>query len=206
MNFTIDTTLRNPAHFEALFASNDDPWDFRTRWYEARKRSLTLACLPRRRYASGYEPGCANGELSAALAERCDHLLVSDVAGGAVEAARRRLRAALHVEVTQACVPQQWPDRSFDLIVLSEFAYYLDADALDALVDKSLLSLRPGGTVLACHWRHKIAGCPLNGDGVHALLRERLQMTNLVQVVDADFRLDVWCADPASVAEDEGLA
>ena len=42
MNFLIDTTLRDPAHFEALFASNDDPWGFRTRWYEARKRSLTI--------------------------------------------------------------------------------------------------------------------------------------------------------------------
>lgn len=206
MNFMIDTTLRNPAHFEALFAVNDDPWDFRTRWYEARKRSLTLASLPRRRYASGFEPGCANGELSAALAERCDHLLVSDGAAGAVDAARRRLRTALHVEVTQAWVPQQWPERTFDLIVLSEFAYYLDVDAFDALVARVLASLRPGGTVLACHWRRRIAGCLIDGDGVHAMLRERLQMANLVRLVDADFNLDVWCADPASVAEDEGLA
>ena len=206
MNFLIDTTLRDPAHFEALFASNDDPWGFRTRWYEARKRSLTLACLPQQRYATGFEPGCANGELSAALAARCDHLLVCDGAAGAVEAARTRLRAALQVEVTQAWVPQQWPDRTFDLIVLSEFAYYLDVDAFDALVTKVLASLRPGGTVLACHWRRRIAGCLIDGDGVHALLRERLPLANLVQVVDADFNLDVWCADPAGVAEDEGLA
>ena len=206
MNFTINTTLRHPAHFEALFASNDDPWSFRTRWYEARKRSLTLASLPHQRYGSGFEPGCANGELSAALAERCDHLLVSDGAASAVEAARRRLRAALHVEVMQAWVPQQWPDRTFDLIVLSEFVYYLDADAFETLIDKVLTSLRPGGTVLACHWRRRIAGCLIDGDGVHAVLRERLQMPNLVRVVDTDFNLDVWCADPASVAEEEGLA
>ena len=82
MNFQIDTTLHDPAHFEALFTSSNDPWGFRTRWYEARKRSLTLACLPHQRYASGFEPGCANGELSAVLAERCDHLLVCDGAAG----------------------------------------------------------------------------------------------------------------------------
>ena len=206
MNFQIDTTLHDPAHFEALFTSSNDPWGFRTRWYEARKRSLTLACLPHQRYASGFEPGCANGELSAVLAERCDHLLVCDGAAGAVEIARKRLRAALHVEVTQAWVPQQWPDRRFDLIVLSEFAYYLNADALKALIVKVLASLRPSGTVLACHWRRPIAGCLIDGDGVHALLRERLPMANLVQVIDVDFNLDVWCADPAGVAEDEGLA
>ena len=72
------------AYFDGLFAASPDPWGFESRWYEHRKRALTLACLPSLRYRYGYEPGCANGELSAALADRCDRLLVSDGAEKAV--------------------------------------------------------------------------------------------------------------------------
>ncbi len=32
-------------YFADLYAGNDDPWAFRTRWYERRKRELTLASL-----------------------------------------------------------------------------------------------------------------------------------------------------------------
>ena len=56
--------------FDRLFEASEDPWGFRTRWYEARKRSITLACLPEAHYQNAYEPGCANGELAAALAPR----------------------------------------------------------------------------------------------------------------------------------------
>ena len=48
-------------YFEGLFARDQDPWAFRQRWYEQRKRAITLASLPRRHYRSIFEPGCANG-------------------------------------------------------------------------------------------------------------------------------------------------
>jgi hypothetical protein len=41
-----------PEYFESLFEGSDDPWQFRTRWYEARKRALRLACLPAAHYGS----------------------------------------------------------------------------------------------------------------------------------------------------------
>ncbi|NYS43147.1 SAM-dependent methyltransferase, partial [Pseudomonas syringae pv. actinidiae] len=63
------------SYFDELFRNNDDPWAFKKRWYERRKRALTLAALPRERYRAIFEPGCANGELSADLAERCDTLV-----------------------------------------------------------------------------------------------------------------------------------
>ena len=75
---SMDLATDPRGHFDGLFAASEDPWHFKQRWYEQRKRAMTLACLPRARYASGYEPGCANGELSAALAGRCDRLLISD--------------------------------------------------------------------------------------------------------------------------------
>ena len=36
-------TRLDDAYFQRVYASDPDPWGFDTRWYEARKRSLTLA-------------------------------------------------------------------------------------------------------------------------------------------------------------------
>lgn len=200
----------NPAtlprrHFDELFATTDDPWHFRERWYESRKRALTVACLPRARYASGYEPGCANGELSAALAERCDRLLISDGAGQAVALAQRRVAGLPHVVAVQAWVPDAWPDARFDLIVISELAYYLDADALAGLAAKARASLLPGGDIVGCHWRHPIEGCRLDGDAVHRALSQALGLPCVWSLVDPDFRLEVWSEEERSVGAREAL-
>jgi SAM-dependent methyltransferase len=194
-----------PEDFTSLFARSDDPWQFRSRWYEARKRALTLACLPSQRYCSGYEPGCANGELSAALADRCEHLTISDGVAAAVKLARARVAGLSHVRVVQAWLPQQWPDETFDLVVISELGYFLTGDQLDLLATKLLSSLRSGGTVLACHWRWPIEGGELDGDAVHRTLQRRLAMPRLCTVLEPDLRLDVWCQDGRSVAAREGL-
>jgi len=48
--------------FDAFYtAGGDDPWGFTHRWYERRKRALTLASLPRERFARAFEPGCSVG-------------------------------------------------------------------------------------------------------------------------------------------------
>lgn len=195
-----DSQTPSPESFDALFRDSDDPWRFKTRWYEARKRALTMACLPDARYAHGFEPGCANGELSAELALRCDRLLVSDVSQRAVLLAQTRLAPFTHVDVVQAQLPRDWPEHSFDLIVISELGYFVDADHLDALAGRARASLRPGGTVLACHWRRPIAGCALDGDAVHRRLAQRLDLCLLTEVTEADFVLHVWSDDARSVA------
>ena len=66
--------------FDAFYAGKTDPWGFETRWYEERKRALTLASLPRRRFMSGLEVGCSTGVLTAELAARCDRLTGVDIA------------------------------------------------------------------------------------------------------------------------------
>ncbi len=197
-------------YFDSLFSRDDDPWRFKSRWYEARKRALTLACLPQSRYASAYEPCCANGELSAALASRCEQLLVSDGSSQACARATARLADLSHVKVRQLWVPQQWPDETFDLIVHSEYGFYLAAEDIDGLADKTAASLRGGATVLACHWRRPIEGCAFSGDEVHDRLLQRMlkstALTQVCQVLEPDLRLDVWCRDARSVAQREGFA
>ena len=194
-----------PAYFEAMFAGNDDPWSFRTRWYETRKRAMTLASLPRARYRHAFEPGCANGELSAELAARCDRLLIADGTQRAVAIARRRVSSLSQVEVMQAWVPDDWPQHMFDLVVISELGYFLSPDALEKLIRKVRASLQPGGTVLACHWRQPIDGCAFDGDEVQRRIGHGLGLPSLTRVADADFLLEVWCDDAQSVAQWERI-
>ena len=183
------------SFFENLYAQNADPWHFQGSWYEARKRALLLASLPRQRYAAAFEPACANGALTEPLARRCDSLLACDTAAQAVQAARNRLAKQPHVEFMQAWLPEQWPrGRRFDLVVLSEFLYYLEPKSLEALLSELQASLLPGGTVVACHWRHSIPGCALNGDTAHGCL-QALELPEVLAMRDADFCLNVWSAE-----------
>jgi len=193
------------SYFDALYATSADPWDYRHRWYEARKRDLTLALLPHQRYARGYEPGCSTGELSRRLAERCDQLLVSDGNAAAVASASTHLADQRHVEVRHLLLPDEWPAGTFDLIVISEIGYYLGAQDLDALLASAQRALLPGGVLLGCHWRHPIEGCALTGDEVHARLAALPGLHRLSHLEETDFLLTLWSSDPTSVARREQL-
>ncbi|PMV88563.1 MULTISPECIES: SAM-dependent methyltransferase [unclassified Pseudomonas] len=192
-------------YFDGLFTGNDDPWSFRQRWYEQRKRAITLAAMPRPHYRAIFEPGCANGELSFELASRCDRLLCCDTAAAAVTLARTRLGPFDHAEVRHSRLPADWPDEKFDLIVLSEVGYYLDADDLKRLIEQAAQSLTADGQLLACHWRPPIDDCPLNARQVHDLLHEHLHLPRLALHQEADFLLELWSREPRSVAALEGL-
>lgn len=196
-------------HFESLFAGDADPWHYRSRWYERRKRDLTLACLPQARYANAFEPACAIGELSAQLAGRCDQLLSTDGSAAAIAQARERLAEFPHLQVERATVPSAWPVGRFDLIVLSEFCYYLTDDEFEGVIDRSAASLALGGTVIACHWRHPEGDYLRLGDVVHQTLHQRLTgehgMTRLMRHEEDDFLIDVWSDDGRSVASREGV-
>lgn len=195
-----------PRYFDDLYAAHEDPWGFTDRWYEQRKRSLLLACLPRPRFARAFEPGCSIGVLTAELAQRCDALLSTDVAPRALEAAARRVAGLPGVVLEQRRVPAQWPDATFDLVVLSEVGYYCGAPDLDLLAVRAASSLTPDGVLVACHWRHPVADYPLSGDDVHAVLRAQPGLAVLAEHVEEDFRLDVLVPAPAtSVARASGV-
>ncbi|WCM18034.1 nodulation S family protein [Paraburkholderia bryophila] len=198
----------SPAtYFDTLYRHSDDPWHLREGWYESRKRSLTLALLPRPRYRNAFEPGCANGELTFELAKRCDALLAADLHERAVQLAGERMAAASQVRVERRTVPRDWPMEAgpFDLIVISEFAYYLNAAELAALADYIAASLTPDGTLLACHWRRPFAEALESADTAHALFDARCGLARLAHHDEADLLIDVWSRDARSVAQREGL-
>ena len=200
--------MSSPAtYFDELYRHSDDPWKLREGWYESRKRALTLALLPRTRYRNAFEPGCANGELTVELAKRCDRLLAADLHERAVELARERVAGITHVRVEQRTVPREWPTEAgpFDLIVISEFAYYLDSAELETLASRIAASLTTDGTLLACHWRRPFAEALETADAAHALFDARCGLTRLAHHDEADLLIDVWSRDARSVAQREGL-
>lgn len=190
-------------HFDALYARHDDPWNVQRRWYERRKRDLTLALLPRQRYRSVFEPGCSIGALSAELAPRCERLLCCDSSPRAVALARERLQPFAHASAERRYLPKDFPAGTFDLIVLSEMAYYLDEADLLRLIESCVASLEAGGSLLACHWLHPLDDGPLDGRQVHRLLHEHLPLARTIRHQEADFLLELWCDAPTSVDLDE---
>ncbi|MGB9482856.1 MAG: SAM-dependent methyltransferase [Candidatus Dormiibacterota bacterium] len=179
------------TYFEELYAADPDPWNFETRWYEHRKHELSVAALPRQKYATALELACANGRLTELLAVRCGDLLAVDAIASPVDRARERLARFSHVRVEQRQLPQQWPEGKFDLIVVSELLYYFDEGELASVVSLLQASLEPEGTLLAVHWRNVVAEYPLTGDAVHKALGARVGLGLLAHHEEDDFLLDV---------------
>jgi len=194
------------GYFDRRYGRADDPWGFESRWYEERKRALTLAVLPRRRFAATFEPGCGTGLLSVELARRSDRLLVGDISAAATKLTAHRLVGLEHVAVQQLTVPADWPAARFDLVVLSELGYYLDDADLDLLVERAAGSLTADGVLVGCHWRHPVADHRRPGDEVHEKLAAAPGLSSLARYRDDDMVLDVWVRGaPTSVATAEGL-
>jgi len=183
--------VTEPAYFDELYARVDDPWGLSTSDYEQRKYALTLAALPRPRYSRGFEPGCAIGVLTAGLAERCERLVSWDNAPRALEQARARVTSDA-VTFETGRVPKQWPQGSFDLVVISELLYFLSEADRGGVLVRTLESLEPGGHLMAVHWRHAFTEAPSSGDEVHAELASAPGLERLVEHVEPDFLLGVW--------------
>lgn len=185
--------------FERLHRVAADPWSVTSSRFEADKRARTLAVLPSGRFRRAFEPGCSVGELTAALADRCDEVLAVDVSATAVRAARERTRAMPTVRIEQRMVPQWWPTGRFDLVVLSEICYFLQPDALRHLLIRVRESLCEGGWVVVCDWRHPIDGWALDAAAVHQAARDLLDLPVAISDADDDVLLEVFgpAADPA---------
>ncbi len=203
MSGAIDESATTP--FDALYRASQDPWGARTRWYERRKRAMLLASLPYERYGHAYEAGCGNGHVSVELAPRCTRLLASDASPDAVALATMAVASHRNVSVERHRLPEDWPARAFDLIVLSELLYFIDANGRDRIAASARDSAGRSGTVIACDWRDPIDGYDLRGEEAHRHFERALRLPRLFEYVDDDFVLTAWSADETSVAQRDGL-
>lgn len=160
------------SYFDRIYSENDDPWGFETRPYEAGKYRATLAALPRETYRSAFEIGCSIGVLTERLAGRCEALLSVDVSERALKRARERCSHLPQVQFEVMQVPDEFPEQSFDLILVSEVGYYWTHADLLSTRRRIVERLHPGGQVLLVHWTPFVDDYPLTGDEVHDTFRE----------------------------------
>jgi hypothetical protein len=179
------------TYFEQMYSHSGDPWDFANSEYESRKYALTVASLPNARYANAFEPGCSVGVLTELLAPRCLRLLASDMMGAPLVLAASRLESLDNVHLEERTIPDDWPDELFDLVVLSEVAYYFDAEALTRISELVLSTTITGAHVVGVHWRGR-TNYPLSGDAAHAVIDQNSKLALIVHHVEDDFVLDVW--------------
>ncbi|WP_342106864.1 class I SAM-dependent methyltransferase [Methylobacterium sp. SI9] len=197
MNRRRDTV---PAdYFAGIYASDADPWRFTNSDYERDKYAATLAALPQPRYRSAFEPACSIGVFTRALAERCDRLVATDLVPAAVEAARARCADRPNVEIRQGAVPADWPEGRFDLIVLSEFLYFLAPPDLAGLVRRAGDAIEPGGDIVLVHWLG-VTDYPQSGDeAAEGFIAQAAPFAGLLhQARTAAYRLDVLRAGAAA--------
>lgn len=183
-------------YFEDVYRANDDPWRFETSPYEADKFRATVAALPRDQYRSAFEIGCSIGVLTDLLAPRCAHLLAIDTVASVLERAQQRCGRFPHVAFRQMDFPEEFPEGSFDLIVMSEVGYYLSAAALARARARIYGALEPDGQLLLVHWTPFVADYPLTGDDVHGAFLADAQPGGALRHVTGDraetYRLDLF--------------
>ena len=198
----------DPGYFRERYAAAPDPVGLAERWYETRKYALTVALLPRERYSTAFEPGCSIGVLTTQLAPRCDRLLACDAIPDAIASAQARTSRLRGVRVEQRVIPRDWPPHTFDLIIFSEILYYFGDADFDRVLRLGISSLRPGGHLLAVHWRHPAPDHPRSGDDVHDALAAHARLARLARYRDTDFTAEVYAhrgGDLRSVAQAGGI-
>ncbi len=157
----------SPEYFERMYAADIDPWDFETSPYEKDKYAATMAALPKQRYQSAFEIGGSIGVLTQMLSARCQSLLSVDVSERAQAKARERCQQISQVEFQVMQVPHQYPNRMFDLTLVSEVGYYWGDQDFPKAQQQIADHLEPGGHLLLVHWTPFVEEYPRTGDSVH---------------------------------------
>ena len=207
---TASMTARLPdEYFGRMYEESADPWQLQERWYEQRKFAITLALLPLPRFRHAFEPGCSVGVLTEQLAGRCDRVTATDLVPAALEATGRRLKEAgvgEGVTLMRRSLDEEWPATDFDLIVLSEVGYYLEAAALRGILDRELPRLTDTATIVAAHWRHPVADYPMTGDETNDVIAATPGLHRIGGYRDDDVTVDVFdTATSESVAARTGV-
>ncbi len=180
-----------PAYFQRIYARHDDPWEFETSPYERHKYSATLDSLPADCYGNGLEVGCSIGVLTERLSGRTERLLGLDISSRALATARQRCAHLQGVSFACMQVPEQMPEGEFDLIVVSEVAYYWQLEDLERAATGLAERHVAGGHLVLVHLTEHVPDYPLRGDQVHDYWLSRPEWRGIHHARHPRFRLDV---------------
>lgn len=181
-------------YFDDIFGSDDDPWNLASSEYEAAKFAHTHDVLADRRYGRALEIGCAHGVLTGHLAPLCDSLLGVDISTKALAKARERVGDRPGVSLAQMAFPQECPEADdFELVVLSEVAYYWGLVDLARAGEWLCNHVSPDGRIILVHYIAQ-TDYPRSGDeAAEALWSELAAAFDVERAERRDlYRLDLW--------------
>lgn len=182
------------AYFDRIFEADDDPWDLASSEYAAEKFAHTHDVLADRRYARALEVGCAHGVLTSHIVGLCDSLLAVDISTHALSKARERVGDRPELTLGHMTFPAEAPEgEPFDLVILSEVAYYWGLVDLDRTSEWLRGNVAPGGRVILVHYTGE-TDYPHTGDAAVEELWAELQDVFTVGRAETkdNYRLDLW--------------
>jgi hypothetical protein len=187
--------MSTPPDFESLYREDPDPWQVATLWYEQRKLDIVLASLRRPRYQIAWDPACGTGHLAERLAARAGTVCATDTAPTATRLTIQRCAHLDNVTVRQLTLPDSPAGIGSrpDLIVLSEFFYYLDDVQRQQTLHMIDGYAAPVCDLVSVHWRHAPDDAWLSGAGAQAEITARLTQAGWSHSLhhrEADFILD----------------
>jgi len=181
------------GYFEKIYSDDPDPWKFETSDYERAKYDRTISALPRERFERVLEIGCANGVLTKRLAGYCDRLIAVDVVDRVLEVARQRCVQLANVEIRKAAIPHDLVAGPFDLILLSEVAYYWDSADIARAGGYFRHTVADGGYLLLVHWTGETDYPKSADEAVVELKRATGEAFAEIQASRLpNYRLDLW--------------
>lgn len=184
----------DPEYFKGVYDASEDPWNFETSEYEAKKYAATIAALPKKQYEHVLELGCSIGVLTQLLAQKSKHLLATDVSQKALDLAARRCEKSGNISFRKMDFSKELPDSRYDLIMVSEVAYYLSPGDWESAAGNLYHRLEPEGNIVLVHWLPEVHDYPQTGDEVHEsfekLMKEK--MTKVFSDRAENYRIDVW--------------
>ncbi len=136
-----------------------DSWGYRDSPAHRRRADWILAALPKPRFATALEVGCAQGFLTERLAPRVERLIACDISPEAVRQARENCRAFAQVDFRIADIRDGFPGESFELCLFSDVLYYLSPREIGNVLAEAARRIAPGGYLgVANEWRSGAKG------------------------------------------------
>jgi predicted TPR repeat methyltransferase len=159
-DFALDSTARDAAKVERLFASSPDPFHFANE-PQRFERATQLLDSVGRRFRRGLEIGCAEALFTSELAARCDELLAVDISPTALRRAEERCHELRNVRFALWDLRSDPVPGSFDLVVATGVLEYICRPAtLRAVCDRLIDALEPNGCFLV---GNTVAACEESG-------------------------------------------
>lgn len=159
--------------FDRLYGAVPDPFgaELPQYRYQQRKYECLLSMLPQRRYRVALDIGCGLGAFTRKLAPFADHVMGTDISAEALHQARMLSADFPNVAYAQHNAVEPIDDgRCYDLIVLADTLYYIDAltdERLKSIIRNLASRLTPGGLLLVVN--HYFFGIDAASRGTRAI-------------------------------------